>query len=151
MTRKTTFLHALMPEPSDSRGKKKVLALLSGAGYSKTFPFCLLKLIFFSVWTWDLPHGHFTLRQVLKWACASAPPSHPPKGLHHEKSQTSSRGNRMQQEWMRNLWGPHPLWASFRIPATSWPYTEVFAPGTSEGGLSISLAYSGKWLFKSPF
>lgn len=60
MTRKTTFLHALMPEPSDSRGKKKVLALLSGAGYSKTVPFCLLKLIFFFCinmrsTTWSFP------------------------------------------------------------------------------------------------
>lgn len=43
ITRKTTFLHgkALMPEPSDSREKKKVLALLCGAGYSKKFPFCV--------------------------------------------------------------------------------------------------------------
>lgn len=50
ITRKTTFLRrkALMPELNDSRGKKKILALLCRAGYSKTFPFCVFKLFFFS-------------------------------------------------------------------------------------------------------
>lgn len=100
--------------------------------------------------TWSFP------AKVLKRACASTPPSHPPKELHCEKSLTSSRGNRMQQEWMKYLYGPHPLRASFQIPATSRPYTELFVPVMSKGGhsiigLSISLAYSGKSFFKSVF
>lgn len=127
ITRSTTFLHgkALMPGPSDSRGRKKVLALMCGSGDSKTFSFCAFKVSSFS--SINLRHKALPTpagSQLSLCHCILIPPTHP-KALSMKSSLVSFRGKRTQQKWMKYLWWPHPLQVPFQIPVLRWLCSEL--------------------------